>query len=363
MNNLNKNFISIIIPVYNAENYLDRCINSILSQTYKNFELILIDDFSTDKSLNICKDFAVRDTRIHLLVNEVNKGVSFTRNKGLNKAKGEFVTFVDSDDWVSKTYLEDFFLFPILNDSIVVQGIFYEFKKNKKKIFFSYPDMCYKVSSNNNGVVENELFHNGCPVAKLYETKIIKSNNILFNESISLNEDHLFVLEYYKYVKNITLLSSMNYHYWFDYFVDSLTKRNHGYTNLNTASQGFLNVLPILIKGYGITNKEYLQKLYTTCGINQMFNALINYKVTKDLVRPFKIRFAKFIELKDFISKYYYPEKKSLKIAKYFVLNFNSSVNKAFFNFLIKWLSFRKKMIRFVKELISFFNKSSLILF
>lgn len=356
MNTLYKKSVSIIIPVYNAENYLDRCINSVLVQTYKNFELILIDDFSIDKSLNICKKFAVKDTRIHLLVNEENKGVSFSRNQGLNKAKGEFITFIDSDDWVSKTYLEDFLSFPILNDSIVVQGIFYEFKKNKKKIFFSYPDKSYKVNSSNNGVVENELFHNGCPVAKLYETKIIKSNNISFNESISLNEDHLFVLEYYKYVKNITLLSSINYYYWFDYFVESLTKKNHSYTNLNTASQGFFSVIPILIRDYGITDKEYIQKIYTNFGIDQMFKALINYKVTKDLDIPFKARFAKFIELKYFILKYYYPEKKSLKIVKFFVLNFNTSVNRVFFYLLIKWLFFRKKMIFFTKKLISFLD-------
>lgn len=352
---MNKNFISIIIPVYNAEKYLDRCLSSILEQTNKNFELILIDDFSTDKSQEICKEFTKKDSRISLLVNEVNKGVSFTRNKGIYEAKGEFITFIDSDDWVNKTYLEDFFFFPILNNSIVVQGIFYELKRNKKKILFSYINASYNISSKKNGVVKNQLFHNGCPVAKLFETEIIKSKNIVFNESISLNEDHLFVLEYYKYVENINVVSAMNYHYWFDYFVVSLTKMSHGYTKLNTASQCFLNILPILIKRYGITDKEYLQKLYTTCGINQMFKAFINYKDSKDLTIPFKTRFLKFIELEELISTYYYPEKTSLKIAKYFVLNFHSSVNKMFFYFLIKWLWFRKKMIRFVKEIINFF--------
>ena len=147
MNNLDKNFISIIIPVYNAEKYLDRCLNSILEQTYNNFELILIDDFSTDKSQEICKEFTKKDSRISLLVNEVNKGVSFTRNKGIYEAKGEFITFIDSDDWVNKTYLEDFFFFPILNNSIVVQGIFYELKRNKKKILFSYINASYNISS------------------------------------------------------------------------------------------------------------------------------------------------------------------------------------------------------------------------
>jgi len=352
MNNHSKNFISIIIPVYNAENYLDRCINSVLSQTYKNFELILIDDFSSDKSLHICKEFAAKDTRINLLINEVNKGVSFTRNKGLNIAKGEFITFVDSDDWVNNTYLEDFFHFPILKNSIVIQGINFQFKKKKSKVFFTYPDMCYKVISNNNGVVENEIFHNGCPVAKLFERKIIKSNNILFNDSISLNEDHLFVLNYYKYVDNIILSKSMNYNYWFDYFVDSLTKKNHCSINLIIASNEFLNVFPFLINKFSITDEEYLKKLYTTCGINQLFKALINYKISYNLDHSFEDTFNRLEKLKDFISRYYYPQQTTLKITKYFVQNFNISVNKVFIDFLIKWLSFRRKISKNLKRFI-----------
>ena len=96
--------ISIIVPVYNAEKYLRRCIDSILSQSLTDFELILIDDGSTDRSPLICDEYATRDKRIRL-IHKKNDGVSAARNDGIDIAQGEFITFVDSDDWVDEVYL------------------------------------------------------------------------------------------------------------------------------------------------------------------------------------------------------------------------------------------------------------------
>ena len=96
--------ISIIVPVYNVEKYLKRCINSILNQTFKNFELILVNDGSTDNSLNICKNYKEKDGRIQL-ISQTNKGLSAARNTGLKYAKGKYVCFVDSDDFIEKEYL------------------------------------------------------------------------------------------------------------------------------------------------------------------------------------------------------------------------------------------------------------------
>ena len=91
--------ISIIVPVYNVEKYLSRCIESILSQSYKNLELILVDDGSTDLSYEICKKYKAEDNRV-IITNQKNAGSSVARNTGLSYAKGEFIGFVDSDDWV-----------------------------------------------------------------------------------------------------------------------------------------------------------------------------------------------------------------------------------------------------------------------
>lgn len=97
--------ISVIIPVYNVEKYLSRCIDSVMEQTYKYLQVILIDDGSTDCSGQICENYAAKDVRIHV-IHQKNQGVSAARNKGLDTAKGEYVTFVDSDDFISKDMIE-----------------------------------------------------------------------------------------------------------------------------------------------------------------------------------------------------------------------------------------------------------------
>ena len=96
--------MSVIVPVYNTEQYLHRCIDSILTQTYTDFELLLIDDGSKDKSGDICDEYALKDSRIRVFHKE-NGGVSSARNLGLDNAAGEWITFVDSDDWIIESYL------------------------------------------------------------------------------------------------------------------------------------------------------------------------------------------------------------------------------------------------------------------
>jgi len=118
--------ISIIVPVYKVEDYLQRCIDSILEQTFTNWELILIDDGSPDKSGKICDEYAQRDNRVRVFHKE-NGGVSAARNEGLIQAKGEWITFIDSDDYVDKTFLEDFGLSRYKAD-IYLEG--YQVEKN-----------------------------------------------------------------------------------------------------------------------------------------------------------------------------------------------------------------------------------------
>ena len=98
---------SIIVPVYNSESFIKVCLDSILEQTYPDFELLLIDDGSTDRSGEICDKYAGKDSRIRVF-HEKNEGVSASRNKGLEMASGRYVNFVDSDDWVSPDYLQSY---------------------------------------------------------------------------------------------------------------------------------------------------------------------------------------------------------------------------------------------------------------
>ena len=124
--------ISIIVPVYNTEKYITRCINSILEQTFENWELLLIDDGSRDSSGKICDIFQKKDSRIKV-IHKKNEGVSIARNLGITLSKGNYITFVDSDDWIDKDYLELMYIaIKKMNVDILVTGCVYE-KENKRE--------------------------------------------------------------------------------------------------------------------------------------------------------------------------------------------------------------------------------------
>ena len=115
--------ISIIIPVYNVEKYLFRCVNSILSQTYSDIEIILVDDGSPDNSPELCDEIAQTDSRV-VVIHKKNGGLSSARNAGLDIAKGDYVFFIDSDDWLSSnTVLENFYKTAVKNNSSFVFGL------------------------------------------------------------------------------------------------------------------------------------------------------------------------------------------------------------------------------------------------
>ena len=184
--------ISVIVPIYNAADSLERCIDSIMKQNYSNIEIILIDDCSTDKSLEICKKFSKMDKRINITKNENNMGVSQTRNKGIDISKGDYICFVDSDDYINDNYVE------ILYNNI---------KKYNVDLACS---LIEKVKMNNPILYKNDnkflgLFtsYKGYIANKLYKIEIIRRNNVRFNENISMCEDLLFNFQYIKQCKNI----------------------------------------------------------------------------------------------------------------------------------------------------------------
>lgn len=127
---MNNPKISVIVPVYNAEKYLHRCIDSILNQTFPDFELLLIDDGSKDQSGEICDEYAKKDSRVKVFHKE-NGGVSSARNVGIDNAVGEYICFCDSDDWVEKTWLLSFFERMCDNDMLITSFNIYE---NEKKV-------------------------------------------------------------------------------------------------------------------------------------------------------------------------------------------------------------------------------------
>ena len=203
--------ISIIIPVYNVEKYLDQCLDSVLNQSYADFECILVNDGSTDNSGNICDKWARKDNRFKV-IHQKNQGVSCARNNGIDNANGKYIVFIDSDDWVDKNYLE----LLMNNDSdYVVSGVVVE--SNGIVFNQNIPLQNVEIEFVQDKIVDiTQLFKKHLffgPVFKRYNSSIIKNNKIYFNENFSYGEDLLFNFEYLKYVNKIRTISQATYHY------------------------------------------------------------------------------------------------------------------------------------------------------
>ena len=208
---MNDELISIIVPIYNAEKYIERCIKSIIDQDYKNIEIILIDDGSKDNSNKICKKIKEYDNRIKFITNNKNSGVSNARNIGIENSNGKYIAFVDADDYIEKDiYINLYNNIKINNVDLAVCSYTNSDKKindlNEEKIRqISKEDFFIEVLENKQikGYVHNKLF----------KSEIIKEKNIRFNEKIYICEDLLFVCEYAKYCNTIIINNKKLYHY------------------------------------------------------------------------------------------------------------------------------------------------------
>lgn len=210
--------ISVVVPVYNVEQVLHYCVESILKQTYRNFELLLIDDGSPDKSGEICDGYAEKDERVKVIHKE-NQGVSSARNTGFDKAKGEYIVCVDSDDYVDECYLQDFMdVIAECPDAEMVWCCFSAVKDYDKNIIQNvrYDESGKLIKTDISKIMTlHEKWLDASPWTKLYSKKIIKSNGLHMNESMSLGEDLLFNFEYMNRCKNknIYITNKCAYYY------------------------------------------------------------------------------------------------------------------------------------------------------
>ena len=211
-----KPFISIIVPIYKVEKYLEKCITSLLNQTYTNYEIILVNDGSPDNCGEICDVFKQKSDKISVL-HISNSGASVARNKGMEIAKGEFFCFVDSDDWVEENYVGDFAKFAS-NDTLIVQDAYRDNETVSKKNFFSFKDESFDLKTEfADMILKNKLYLTlGYPWNKLYSRKIIQENGLLFDPEIILGEDEKWNTEYLRFVEKIRFVSRANYHYQFN---------------------------------------------------------------------------------------------------------------------------------------------------
>lgn len=203
--------VSIIVPVYNGQDFINRCLNSLINQTYSNVEIIVINDGSTDNSLDLLKKY---NDKI-ILINKENSGVSDSRNLGLEKASGDYIMFCDIDDWYEKITVEkavceigNYDLLKYRETRVFSDGSSIKRKENLAPMLYEKEEI---------DIVIRRLFdlswatHIYCFI---YKTEIIKKNNIRFNSKIRYGEDANFILQYLLKVKNIKVIDEYLYNYY-----------------------------------------------------------------------------------------------------------------------------------------------------
>jgi len=247
--------ISIIIPVYNVEKYITKCIESILNQTNSDWELILINDGSTDRSGEICDKYAINNKKIKV-IHQSNRGVSKSRNTAINIANGEYLCFVDSDDWIDPNYLEEFKTNTYKAD-FYFSGALYDIN-NKVYSYKNYKESyCKNIQQIKNAFFNQKLFSNGYPWGKLFKTQIIKNNNLQFNEQLSIHEDHIFVFQYFSHINSLYITNTSGYHYIiFDDSGRKLSSKLKKYEELILATNTFALSINQLKKKWNLSIEQ-----------------------------------------------------------------------------------------------------------
>ena len=278
--------VSIIIPIYNVEKYLEVCIDSIINQTYKNLEIILVNDGSTDNSYNICKKFEEIDNRI-VLVNKENGGLSDARNAGIEKAKGNYICFIDSDDYIDNEFIEMLYKAIKENDVDISQCGYKRFENSGKVVETHAYNESKSIKSRDFmidsyfGHVDNIVVWN-----KMYKTSIIKNMKFPVGK---IHEDEFFTYKVLDRCENVFVIKECLYNY----------RKNFDGIMLSKYNIKRLDVLDALAERiifyqekkdkqlYNLTYLTYLECLIS-CYVNVKKHIVSNKDILKDLKKTYR---------------------------------------------------------------------------
>lgn len=310
--------VSIIVPVYNAEKYLRKCLDSILAQTFHDFELILVDDGSSDASGKICDEYSEIDSRTCSYHKE-NSGVSSTRNFGLSVAKGNWIVFVDSDDVVDTDYIEKLYNSRCM-DGVTVAG-FYEIENNQVSLSVDFGRGRFSVRDNSLfDVSKNKLLYtHPSPIAKIFDIRIIRSHKIQFLEDVSICEDLLFWTEYILYAKEIKVIPPISYYYLKDN--SYLTRKTHSFLECYKLTELFMHLSTSFAKKNGKQLADEAKNHIAVLAMNAIYSLYSGEMNRTERLSSLQMVVCNF---GNYISCYYVPQTKFLKISKLILL---SSVN------------------------------------
>lgn len=273
--------ISVIVPIYNVEKYLDRCVDSIINQTYKNLEIILVDDGSPDNCPQMCDDYAKKDSRIKV-VHKENGGLSDARNVGMKVATGEYVSFIDSDDYVSLDFYETLLETIVDNDSDIVECGVVKFYENEK--FDKYNDDLKVTNYDTVDALDGLINEN--PFKQHVWNKLYKSNIALDIPYAvgKLNEDEFWTYQIFGKAKKVTRINKTMYYY----FQRGSSIMGNGYNIKRLdALEGKMNRQAYIEKNFPILTTKAKVDLYGSCIF--AYQSVLKFMSGKDKKKAGKI--------------------------------------------------------------------------
>lgn len=246
--------ISVIIPCYNLEKEIGNCIESVLNQTFQNLEILVIDDGSKDSSVNVIKQYCKWDSRVSCIEQE-NQGPSAARNNGIQKATGDYIMFIDGDDTIGKTYIEELEKAIIDDCDLVIAGLRYVYSNGEESIVNGiafHEEKADFIDKHYAEFIKRRLIFG--PVNKLYKREVLEKYNIRFDTNIEIREDGLFVLDFIEKTKTISGIENSEYFYIQHSLSGSLvTKFHESETRIN---ERFFKRLLELYNGKELKDEE-----------------------------------------------------------------------------------------------------------
>lgn len=314
--------VSIIVPVYKAEKYLPTCIDSILAQTYENFEVILIDDGSPDTSGAICDKYTQEDSRIKVIHQE-NAGVSTARNAGINIATGDWILFIDSDDYIETEYISSLIKASKPN-TLIIQG--YKAVSSNHSISVKIlKEMQYDRGNIAELFANPQFYEYGHPFGKLYNSYIIKQNHIRFNKKLSYAEDLIFLLNYILHIDCISYINGAYYNYTINTY--SLSKQINPFENEYLLFKEFSLLNTALRKKFRFKKTKaalYNEALLLMRCIYSLFTEKIIFTDRNKIIKQLKK------ENKYLLINYYKPKTTVLMVYKVLLI-----LNTSLFNYIV----------------------------
>lgn len=310
---------SLIVPVYNVQDYLHQCIESILKQTYKEFEVILVDDGSTDNSGKICDEYAQKDNRIKV-VHKINAGLVSARKEGLKSSSGEFIINIDSDDWIENILLEEIEkIINVYSPDVIAFNFFYNTFSKQTIKEHNLKEGYYDKNALEKEIYPKMLYDNSQPFysfglrpnlwGKVFRRNILYNNQLEVDDRITLGEDAACTYPTMLQAKSLFVLNKPLYHY--RYNEKSIT---------NSYKKNMLE-----------NNEKLINHLFNKLGNNHNLNKQIYHYIAFLLflsifneVKNNETLFKKAKKIRDFFSKEYYVE--SLKIIDYSSLSFKKKM-------------------------------------